>query len=168
LEAEMAKEKTTPIPFDLANLRDMFWQAMEEAGWEPFLEDDYDDFKLIFGSRKEPLAEAFTRMALIVFCPEGDPSRLIIRFQFFADPGLRRQKDYTFNPRSAASLFKHFKDFCHGAMLQACAEIGREDEVSISSSARSSASYKINFAPGGPARRAACVLEAGYSFDRSK
>jgi hypothetical protein len=162
----MEKEKKIKPPFDLANLRDLFWQAIEEAGWEPYLEDDYDDFKLIFGSRKEPLADAFTRMALIVFCNEGDPTKLIIRFQFFADPGLRRQKDFTFTTRAARSLFKHFKDFCLGAMIQACTEIGREDEVSINCSARSSATYKVNFGSGA-ARRAACVLEAGYSYDRS-
>lgn len=159
----MAKEINIRARFDLAKLRDLFWQAMEEAGWEPFLEDDYDDFKLIFGSRNEPLADAFTRMALIAFCNEGDPLQLIVRFQFFADPSLHRQKDYTFNAHSATALFSHFRDFCHGAMLQACSEIGREDEVSISHASPN----KIKFASG-EARRPACVLEAGYSFDRSK
>lgn len=158
----MANEVNIRAPFDLAKLRDLFWQAMEEAGWEPFLEDDYDDFKLIFGRRREPLADAFTRMALIVFCTQGDPLQLIVRFQFFADPSLRRQKDYTFNARSAAALFSHFRDFCHGAMLHACSEIGREDEVSISHTSLN----KIKFASG-EARRPACVLEAGYSYDRS-
>lgn len=159
----MAKEINIRAPFDLATLRDLFWQAMEVAGWEPFLEDDYDDYKLIFGSRKEPLADAFTRMALIAFCNEGDPLQLIVRFQFFADPSLRRQKEYAFNARSASALFGHFRDFCHGAMLQACSEIGREDEVSISHASPN----KIKFASG-EARRPACVLEAGYSFNRSK
>jgi hypothetical protein len=158
----MKKEKTARPPFDLANLRDLFWKAMEEAGWEPYLEDDYDDFKLIFGSRKESLADAFTRMGLIIFCNEGDPTKLIVRFQFCADPGLRRQKDFTFNARAAAALFKHFRDFCHGAMLQACAEIGREDEISISHSSPN----KIKFGSG-EMMRPACILEAGYSYDRS-
>lgn len=158
----MAKEINIRAPFDLAKLRDLFWQAIEVAGWEPFLEDDYDDFKLIFGSRKEPLADAFTRMALIAFCNEGDPLQLIVRFQFFADPSLRRQKDFTFNASSAAVLFGHFRDFCHGAMLLACSEIGREDEVSISHSSPN----KIKFASGAICRPA-CVLEAGYSYDRS-
>jgi len=158
----MKKESTARPPFDLANLRDLFWQAMEEAGWNPFLEDDYDDFKNIWGSREEPLAEVFTRMALIAFCNEGDPLQLIVRFQFFADPSLRRQKDFTFNARSAAALFSHFRDFCHGAMLHACSEIGREDEVSISHSSPN----KIKFASGAICRPA-CVLEAGYSYDRS-
>jgi hypothetical protein len=162
VEAEMAKEINIRAPFDLAKLRDLFWQAMEVAGWEPFLEDDYDDFKLIFGSRKDPLADAFTRMALIVFCNEGDPLQLIVRFQFFADPSLRRQKDFTFNARSAAALFSHFRDFCQGAMLQACSEIGREDEISISHSSPN----KLKFVSGAICRPA-CVLEAGYSYDRS-
>jgi hypothetical protein len=158
----MVKQKNIKLPFNLAKLRDLFWQAMEVAGWEPFLEDDYNDFKLIFGSRKEPLADAFTRMALIIFCNEGDPSKLIVRFQFFANPSLRRQKDFTFNARAAAALFENFRNFCCGTMLQACAEIGREDEISISHSSPN----KIKFASG-KVMRPACVLEAGYSYDRS-
>jgi hypothetical protein len=159
METKMAKEKTASLKYDLGNLRDLFWQAMEEAGWEPFLEDDYDDFKNIFGRRKEPLAGAFTRMELIVFNPHGDTKKLFVRFHFYADPRLRRQKEFVFNADSAIELFGDFHGFCLGALRHAGLETVKEDDVLI----KRSSHYKVNFGSG-EARRAACTLEAGYCF----
>lgn len=160
----MKKEPTTMAGHDLESLRDRFWQAMEETGWQPFLEDDYSDFKQIFGRRDKPEAGSFTRMALVAFCPERDFTRLAVRFRFFADPRLRREREFAFDPASAEELFAGLRGSCSRMLRQAGLKAGMEDELRMDRARRFSSPWKVDF---GRERhlKPSCILEAGYLFD---
>jgi hypothetical protein len=60
--------------------------ALKKAGWEVFVEDDYEDFKNFFARREDGILEAFTRVDLVIMAVNYDPRNVEILFHFYADP----------------------------------------------------------------------------------
>jgi hypothetical protein len=63
--------------------------ALPAAGWEFVIEDDYADLKDYICSRVDGLADAFTRMNLVMMTPDLEPTDadgVYLHFHFFADP----------------------------------------------------------------------------------
>ena len=82
---------------DAENYNDLFitkisnkiLEALPAAGWSAAIEDDYADLKDYIYSRDDGIAEAFTRMELVVMTPELEPGNaagVFIHFLFHADP----------------------------------------------------------------------------------
>lgn len=92
--------------------------ALPAAGWKVAVEDDHADLKDYVCSRDDDVAEAFTRLDLIVMTPElesTDEEGLYVHFHFFADP-TRIRKD----TRSFGKYFR--KDNCEVLQI-ACEDI---------------------------------------------
>jgi hypothetical protein len=109
-----------------ANYNDLFitktsqkiLEALPAAGWSVSIEDDYADLKDYFCSRVEGIAEAFTRMDLIVMAPELEPTDadgVCLHFHFFADPARLWQ-----DKQAYGKFFR--KDNC-GLLRAACEDI---------------------------------------------
>ncbi len=138
-------------------------QALQDAGWEPILVDDYADFKNIFARRKAPLGGSFTRLEMIAFMADRARAKLAVHFRFFADPGLRKRGEFTFDERSAWELFAGMRGFCSKCLRRLRLGAEGEAELNICRPTRFSAPGKVDFGRS-KHQLPSCILEAGYTF----
>ena len=139
------------------DLGNALMSELKKAGWEVFVEDDYEDFENFFGHRAVGILEAFTRVDMGIMSLNRDLTNVEILFHFYADPNKIGSNKRAFGKRIRENGSAALKAVC--AVLLAKAKIKVEEEVAIW--VRPKAQYKFDFSSGEP-QYAAYQVEMSY------
>jgi hypothetical protein len=110
----------------ITNTSQKILAALPVSGWTFFIEDDYADLKDYLCSRDDGIAEAFTRMDLVIMTPDLEPTGaagLYLHFHFSADPAKLWEDRRAYG--------RYFQNNDCGLLRTACEEILHQAGITI-------------------------------------
>ncbi len=128
-------------PSTIDDIGKVLLEQLSDAGWKVEIEDDSQKFKHFCAFNKNAPLGAFTRLDILLFILNNDPTNMEIRFLFLADPQIVGPNKRPFGKKVRESNFKVLRDVC--VVLMKGGIEAREEETEIRT--KSLYNYRDNF-----------------------